>query len=255
MKLALLSDIHSNRQALDACMSHARAQGAERFAWLGDLVGYGADPGYVVRQAMALVAAGHCVIGGNHDALAVHPPKPGDRAASTVAAYGAQWTHEQLTPQERAFLAARPLVAEIGGVLLAHASADTPERWPYVDNETAAAQCLDAATRRPGICHVFCGHVHQQTLYQRGTWRGLVCFTPRPGVALPVPPPQQWVATIGSVGQPRDGDPRAMYALLDTDVWLLRFERVPYDHGAAAAAIRATGAMPDYFAQRLPLGR
>ena len=74
-------------------------------------------------------------------------------------------------------------------------------------------------------------------------------------VALPVPPPQQWVATIGSVGQPRDGDPRAMYALLDTDVWLLRFERVPYDHGAAAAAIRATGAMPDYFAQRLPLGR
>jgi hypothetical protein len=97
MKLALLSDIHSNRQALDACMSHARAQGAERFAWLGDLVGYGADPGYVVRQAMALVAAGHCVIGGNHDALAVHPPKPGDRAASTVAAYGAQWTHEQLS--------------------------------------------------------------------------------------------------------------------------------------------------------------
>ena len=108
MKLALLSDIHSNRQALDACMSHARAQGAERFAWQGELVGYGADPGYVVRQAMALVAAGHCVIGGNHDALAVHPPKPGDRAASTVAAYGAQWTHEQLTPQERAFLAARP---------------------------------------------------------------------------------------------------------------------------------------------------
>ncbi len=255
MKLALLSDIHSNRQALDACMEHARAQGAQRFAWLGDLVGYGADPGYVVQQAMALVADGHCVIGGNHDALAVHPPQPGDKAASSVAAHGAGWTHEHLTPHERAFLAARPLVAEVGGVLLVHASADAPERWRYVDNEAVAEQCLDAATQRPGIRHVFCGHVHKQTLYYRGTGRGLMRFAPQPAVAIPVAPRRQWVATIGSVGQPRDGDPRAMYALLDTEAWLLRFERVPYDHAAAAAAIRATGAMPDYFAQRLEVGR
>ena len=255
MKLALLSDIHSNRQALDACMEHARAQGAQRFAWLGDLVGYGADPGYVVQQAIALVADGHCVIGGNHDALAVHPPMPGDKAASSVAAHGAGWTHDQLTPHEYAFLASRPLVAEVSGVLLVHASADAPERWRYVDNEAVAEQCLDAAILRPGIHHVFCGHVHQQTLYYRGTGRGLMRFTPQPGVAIPVAPRRQWVATIGSVGQPRDGDPRAMYALLDTDAWLLRFERVPYDHAAAAAAIRATGAMPDYFAQRLEVGR
>jgi diadenosine tetraphosphatase ApaH/serine/threonine PP2A family protein phosphatase len=255
MKLALLSDIHSNRRALDACMEHARAQGAQRFAWLGDLVGYGADPGYVVQQAMALVADGHCVIGGNHDALAVNPPRPGDKAASSVAAHGAGWTHDQLTPHEHAFLASRPLVAEVGGVLLVHASADAPERWRYVDNEAVAEQCLDAATQRPGIRHVFCGHVHKQTLYYRGTGRGLMRFAPQPGVAIPVAPRRQWVATIGSVGQPRDHDPRAMYALLDTEAWLLRFERVPYDHAAAAAAIRATGAMPDYFAQRLEVGR
>lgn len=255
MKLALLSDIHSNRQALDACMDHARAQGAQRFAWLGDLVGYGADPGYVVQQAMALVADGHCVIGGNHDALAVRPPQPGDPAAGTVGAQGAGWTHAQLTPDERDFLAARPLVAEVGGVLLVHASADAPERWRYVENEAVAQQCLDAATQRPGIHHVFCGHVHQQTLYYRGTGRGLMRFKPQPGVAIAVPPRRQWVATIGSVGQPRDGDPRAMYALLDTDAWLLRFARVPYDHAAAAAAIRATGALPDFFAQRLEVGR
>ena len=255
MKLALLSDIHSNRRALDACMEHARAQGSQRFAWLGDLVGYGADPGYVVQQAMALVADGHCVIGGNHDALAVHPPPAGDKAASSVAAHGAGWTHDQLTPPERAFLANLPLVAEVGGVLLVHASADAPERWRYVDNEAMAEQCLDAATQRPCIRHVFCGHVHQQTLYYRGTGRGLMRFAPQPGVAIPVAPRRQWVATIGSVGQPRDGDPRAMYALLDTEAWLLRFERVPYDHAAAAAAIRATGAMPDYFAQRLEVGR
>ena len=114
---------------------------------------------------------------------------------------------------------------------------------------------LDAATQRPGIRHVFCGHVHRNTLYYRGTGRRLMRFTPQPGVAIPVPRHRQWVATIGSVGQPRDGDPRAMYALLDTDAWLLRFERVAYDHAAAAAAIRATGALPDHFAQRLEMGR
>lgn len=255
MKLALLSDIHSNRQALDACLQHARAHGADHFALLGDLVGYGADPAYVVQQAMDLVAAGYTVIGGNHDAFAVQPPAGTDKGAHSMAAQGALWTHEQLSAEQRSFLAHLPLTAQVGGVLLVHASAEAPENWRYVDNEIVAAECLEAATKHPGVKHVFCGHVHQQTLYQRGTWRGLVCFTPQPGVALPVPPPQQWVATIGSVGQPRDGDPRAMYALLDTDVWLLRFERVPYDHGAAAAAIRATGAMPDYFAQRLPLGR
>jgi diadenosine tetraphosphatase ApaH/serine/threonine PP2A family protein phosphatase len=80
-------------------------------------------------------------------------------------------------------------------------------------------------------------------------------FAPQPGVAIPVAPRRQWVATIGSVGQPRDGDPRAMYALLDTDAWRLRFERVPYDHAASAAAISATGALPADFAQRLEMGR
>lgn len=255
MLLALLSDIHSNRQALDACMRHAHAQGARRFAWLGDLVGYGADPRHVVQQAMALAQAGHYIIGGNHDALAVQPPRPGEDAARTVAALGAGWTHDQLAPPERNFLASLPLVAEVEGVLLVHASADMPERWRYVDNAITAEQCLDAALQRPGIHHVFCGHVHRQALYYRGTGRGLMRFAPQPGVAIAAPPHRQWVATIGSVGQPRDGDPRAMYALLDTDAWLLRFERVHYDHMAAAAAIRATGALPEVFAQRLEAGR
>lgn len=101
MKLALLSDIHSNRQALDACLQHARAHGADHFALLGDLVGYGADPAYVVQQAMDLVAAGYTVIGGNHDAFAVQPPAGTDKGAHSMAAQGALWTHEQLSPEQR----------------------------------------------------------------------------------------------------------------------------------------------------------
>lgn len=174
MKLALLSDIHSNRQALDACLQHARAHGADHFALLGDLVGYGADPAYVVQQAMDLVAAGYTVIGGNHDAFAVQPPAGTDKGAHSMAAQGALWTHEQLSPEQRSFLAHLPLTAQVGGVLLVHASAEAPENWRYVDNEIVAAECLEAATKHPGVKHVFCGHVHQQTLYYRGTGRGLM---------------------------------------------------------------------------------
>lgn len=80
-------------------------------------------------------------------------------------------------------------------------------------------------------------------------------FTPTAGVPIPVPTHRQWVATVGSVGQPRDGDARAMYALLDTERWQLRFERVRYAFDAAAAAILATGALPPVFAHRLEAGR
>ena len=255
MKIALLSDIHANRQALDACLAHARSQGAQHLALLGDLVGYGADPRYVVQQAMALAEQGATVLGGNHDALAVSPPAPVDKTAHTGESHGAQWTHGQLGPQELDFLAQRPLTAVVHGVMLVHASADAPERWRYVDNEMVARHCLDAAHHHHGVQHVFCGHVHHQTLYYRGTGRGLMRFDPTPGVPIPVPPRRAWVATVGSAGQPRDGDPRAMYALLDTERWLLRFERIPYDHAAAAAAIRACGALPESFAHRLETGR
>lgn len=255
MKIALLSDIHANRQALDACLAHARSQGAEHIALLGDLVGYGADPCYVVQQARALAEQGATVLRGNHDALAVSPPEAADKAAQTNASQGARWTHQQLDAPQRDFLAQLPLTAVVQEVMLVHASADAPERWRYVDNEVVARQCLDAAQRHHGVQHVFCGHVHHQTLYYRGTGRDLMRFSPTPGVPIPVPPRRAWVATVGSAGQPRNGDPRAMYALLDTEHWLLRFERIAYDHAAAAAAVRACGMLPESFARRLETGR
>ena len=250
MKLALLSDIHANIQAFDACLVHARAQGAQQFALLGDLVGYGADPVAVVRRAQDMVAEGALLIKGNHDAMAVAPPAE----VVTVGDSTAAWTHAQLDASQRHFLDNLPLTLQQRAVLLVHASADGPELWRYVYDQRAASASLDAATALPEVRYVFGGHVHMQTLYYRGAGAGLMKFMPTPGVAVPVPRHRYWLATIGSVGQPRDGNPQAMYALFDTDKLQLTFQRVSYDHQAAAAAIRRAG-LPHFFADRLESGR
>lgn len=251
MKLALLSDIHANIQALDACLAHARAQGAQQFALLGDFVGYGADPVAVVQRVQVLAGQGALVIKGNHDAQAVTPPLK----ATTVGDSTASWTHAQLDSSQRQFLDNLPLVLEQGSVLLVHASVDRPELWRYVTDERAAGASLNAVTAS-AVRHVFGGHVHFQTLYYRGIGSdaGLMKFVPTPGVAIPVPGHRHWLATVGSVGQPRDGDQRAMYALFDTASLQLTFHRIAYDHHGAAAAIRRAG-LPTSFADRLELGQ
>jgi diadenosine tetraphosphatase ApaH/serine/threonine PP2A family protein phosphatase len=250
MRLALMSDIHSNIQALDACLEHARAQRAQQFAFLGDLVGYGADPCAVLERIQQLAADGATVLKGNHDEMAVSPPT----SVSNMGSSTATWTFSQLDAALRAWLDALPLSVQLDKILLVHASADGPELWRYVYDERAATASLDAATAMPGVRYVFGGHVHEQSLYYRGSTASLMKFTPQPGVAVPVPSHRQWLATVGSVGQPRDGKPEAMYALLDTERWQLSFHRVAYDHTAAAWAIRAAG-LPDFFADRLERGR
>ena len=119
--------------------------------------------------------------------------------------------------------------------------------------QRAATASLDAAADFPGVRYVFGGHVHEQSLYYRGSTASLMKFKPQPGVAVPVPSHRQWLATVGSVGQPRDGKPEAMYALIDTERWQLTFLRVAYDYAAAAWAIRAAG-LPNFFADRLEKG-
>jgi len=250
MKLALLSDIHANIQAFDSCLAHAHEQGAQQFAILGDLVGYGADPVAVIQRAQDLVSAGALLIKGNHDALAVAPPAE----VKTVGDNTAVWTHAQLDASQRHFLDKLPLTLQESTILLVHASVDSPALWHYVDNQRAATASLDAVADWPEVRYVFGGHVHLQSLYYRGAKADLMKFTPTPGVAVPVPHHRHWLATIGSVGQPRDGNPQAMYALFDTVKLQLTFHRVSYDHQAAAAAIRRAGA-PAFFADRLELGR
>jgi diadenosine tetraphosphatase ApaH/serine/threonine PP2A family protein phosphatase len=202
-----------------------------------------------------LQAQGALVIQGNHDVMAVTPPQGDDSTGSSTA----EWTHHQLNAEHRQFLANLPLTASLEHLLLVHASADKPETWRYVDSERAASVCLDAA-RGQGLSqavaqnHILVGHVHHQTLYYQGAGRDLMPFKPTVGVGVPVPRLRACVATVGSVGQPRDGDPRAMYAVYDLAAGRLTFHRVAYDHTAAAAAIRQAG-LPEFFAQRLETGR
>jgi diadenosine tetraphosphatase ApaH/serine/threonine PP2A family protein phosphatase len=250
MRLALLSDIHGNIQALDACLAHARAQRVQRFAFLGDMVGYGANPAEVVERVRLLTEEGAVVLKGNHDEMAVHPPTE----IKTVGDSTAKWTHHQLSDAQRSWIDALPLTQQLDTVLLVHASLDAPALWRYVYDERAATASLNAAAPWPEVRYVFGGHVHLQTLYYRGATDGLMKFIPQAGVAVPVPKHRQWLSTVGSVGQPRDGHTQAMYAVLDTERAQLTFHRVAYDHHGAAAAIRRAG-LPDFFAIRLEEGR
>ena len=254
MKYALLSDIHSNLHALDACLAHAQTQGVDRYAILGDLVSYGAFPSEVVVRCQALQTDGAIVLRGNHEALiqtqSIHTDKPNP----TLGSQTAEWTHDQLSPAQRFWLETLPLTERVDSLFFVHASADAPHRWRYVEDERTAALSLDAACQHPEVRYVFGGHVHHQSLYYRGTGRQLMTFKPTAGVAIPTPQHRQWIATVGSVGQPRDGNARAMYALFDDAAATLTFHRIAYDHRAAARAVREAG-LPEYFAQRLETGQ
>jgi diadenosine tetraphosphatase ApaH/serine/threonine PP2A family protein phosphatase len=251
MRIALLSDIHANRHAFDACLAHAEGQAVDRFVLLGDLVGYGGDPVVVVERAMALAERGAILVQGNHDAMAVSPPVQ----PHTLGHMSAPWTHAQLRADQRDFLAALPLTQRLDQALLVHASADEPARWHYVLDPVAAVRSMMAASEAaPGVRYVFSGHVHDQALYFVTQTAKFMRFNPQPGVPVPVPAHRQWLALVGSVGQPRDGDPRAGYAVFDTEAARLTFHRVPYDIAGAAAAIRAAG-LPEFYAERLEIGQ
>ena len=250
MKLALFSDLHANLPAFDACLAHARAQGMDRMAVLGDLVGYGPHPGEVVDRCRELQRAGAIILRGNHDSFSRTPVPTG----STWADMTSPWTRNHLDDDQREWLEQLPLTERIDSIFLVHATAEAPEKWHYALDERLASRSLDAATRHPDVRYVFGGHVHEQSLFYRGSGRSLMRFVPKAGVAIPVGPHRYWLATVGSAGQPRDGDTRANYALLDLGAQKLSFHRVAYDHLSVAREMREVG-LPEVLATRLENGR
>lgn len=245
MLIALLSDIHANLEALDACLRHARERGAERYVFLGDLVGYGADATGVVETVERLVAEGAIALKGNHDqAIEKTAGYFNDAARASLA-----WARETLSPAQRGFLAGLPLLVRDGETCYVHASAAIPERWEYVDSPAAAKRCADAAA----VSYTFCGHVHDQVLYFEGGNGRMKEFRPLAGTPIPVRGHRRWVAIVGSVGQPRDRNPAAAYAVFDSGVKQVTFFRVAYDAVAAAAKIREAG-LPGSLAARVELG-
>ena len=246
MKLALFADVHSNLEAITACLAHARALGADQYAFIGDLVGYGADPVAVLELIESHTVNGGVAVLGNHDAAALGRP---DDALNRNALAAVAWTRAQLGPRQRAFLASLPLTATDNNVLFVHASAAAPEQWIYVSGLREAEESLRAGK----ASYIFSGHVHEQKLYYTGTGRTPMAFRPVAGSPIPVAKHRQWLAIVGSAGQPRDGNNAACYALFDMARERLTFYRIPYDHDATIRKIRAAG-LPERLALRLERG-
>jgi diadenosine tetraphosphatase ApaH/serine/threonine PP2A family protein phosphatase len=242
MRIALFSDVHGNLEALQACLSHAGEQRPDRYAFLGDLVGYGADPGAVVDIVAALVEKGALAVKGNHDAAI----NGSAQAFEDEAWKGVEWCRTVLTSGQKAFLEALPLSARDDEMFFVHASAVDPVRWEYIESSAAARESIDAA----GTIYTFSGHVHEQVLYFKTLAGKTAPFRPVSGSVVPVPSHRGWLAIVGSVGQPRDGNPAAAYALFDSAAEEITFLRVPYDHHGAAAKIRRAG-LPESHALRI----
>lgn len=245
MLIALLADVHANREALESCLAHAHARDAGRFIFLGDHVGYGADPEWAVDTIREYVSAGAVALLGNHDAAV------DDRAGSMNATAQAaiEWTRGQLDPVQRRFLAGLPLTFEDEGSLFVHADATAPRRWLYVTEAGDAIRSMRATHHRM----TFCGHVHRPAIYSLSAVLKLTTFRPVTGIAVPLLSQRRWLTVLGSVGQPRDGNPAASYAMLDTSRDEVTFFRVPYDVETTAAKIRMAG-LPEMLADRLRSG-
>jgi diadenosine tetraphosphatase ApaH/serine/threonine PP2A family protein phosphatase len=246
MRLALLTDLHANREALTACLAHAGQQGADQYAFMGDFVGYGADPAWVVDTVMAYVARGAIAVQGNHDYSVTRPARPQMHAEAREVI---EWTRGQLSPAQLDFLAALPLTRQQGGLLFVHASAHEPIKWEYVTGVEQAERSLRATPSKI----VFSGHVHAPALYRRADDGRVGKHQPQAGSRIVLEPQHQYLAIPGAVGQPRDANNAACYALYDDAARELSFFRVPYDHGAAARRVIGAG-LPIVFAMRLVEG-
>lgn len=244
MILALLSDIHANLEALEACLKHAHEQGAQRFAFLGDFVGYGGDPAAVVAILMRYASSGAVLVKGNHDDAV-------DRDAAYMNAPAREslaLARRELSAEQKGFLAGLQLCVRESRLCFVHSSAARPEAWTYVDSPAAAA----ASVRAAETTYTFSGHVHEQMLFAELEARA-TAYRPLSGRPVPVGAHRRWLALVGSVGQPRDGRPAAGYTLFDDAVERITFFRVPYDHHAAAEKIRRAG-LPAGLAYRVEKG-
>jgi diadenosine tetraphosphatase ApaH/serine/threonine PP2A family protein phosphatase len=243
MKVAVISDIHANRHAFEATLEAVAASDAAELWCLGDLVGYGAEPDACVELAREHAAV---CLAGNHD-LAVTGEIALDEF-STGASLAAQWTREVMRAENLEFLSTLSPQGQEESVGLYHASPRDPV-WEYVLSALLAELCLDVQRQR--VCLI--GHSHVALSFARHEGELATGEPRREGAELDIAT-GEWLLNPGSVGQPRDGDPRASWLLLDLIEETAVFRRAEYDVAGAAAAIRAAR-LPDSLAERLEYGQ
>lgn len=247
MKIGVLGDIHSNFEALTAVVSHLREhESVDHWVQVGDIVGYGADP----EACIDLVRELGCVVSiGNHDAAVVDRLDTDYFNAYAKAAI--DWTRDRLDRSYLEFLDRLPLLVEHEHYTVVHGSLHLPEQFGYVISPVEAMDSIRQQRTRVA----FVGHSHVPAVYyqERGKPIEKIGYQLDSEIEGHIADYERVLVNVGSVGQPRDEDPRAAYCVYDTDAGSIRIGRVDYDIEAAQAKIRAAG-LPSVLADRLALG-
>lgn len=245
IRIAILTDIHANREAFEAVLADLAGRQIGRIGVLGDIVGYGPDPVWCVERVERLVAEGAFCIKGNHDSAV------GDRSEhlNVTALRAINWTRPLLSDGQKAFLAGLPMRHDEGDVLFVHASANDSADWIYVSDEGSAMPSFRVCEARV----ILVGHRHVPALYSCDMGGRVKAQRVAPAQAVPLIRSRRWLGVVGSVGQPRDGVAQANYAILDLAQNELTFRRVAYDVQKTVGKLRAAG-LPESLAMRLNWG-
>lgn len=241
MKYAILGDIHSNWEALTTVLEDAASAEVDSFVSVGDIVGYNANP----RKCLAKLREMDCpIVKGNHDHYcSIETPLNG---FNPLAASVIHWTRNQLAEKDRQFLADLPYKRRVDKFTTVHSTLDMPDRWGYVFDKFEAD--ANFSYQRSQIC--FFGHTHVPLLFERDE-NGNV--SQGRYELIDVKPGKKYFINIGSVGQPRDGDSRAAYAIYDTDAKTIELRRLKYDRETTQGKIIDAG-LPEELAYRLARG-
>jgi diadenosine tetraphosphatase ApaH/serine/threonine PP2A family protein phosphatase len=247
MRYLVLTDIHANLEALETCLTDARARHFEQTLVLGDLVGYGADPNAVIDRVAELHPA--AIVRGNHDKIALGLAET--EGFNIVAKKAAQWTLSALTPPRREWLASLPQGPHIVDNLVEICHGSPFDEDTYIFDELDALKAINMSARQ--LC--LFGHTHYPITFElsNGTFSAAL-LTGAAERRLPLQDGIKYLVNPGSVGQPRDGDPRAAYAIVDTASREVEFVRLEYPVEAAQAKVIEAG-LPEVLARRLATGR
>ncbi len=240
MKYGIITDIHSNLEALEVVLKRCEEEGVDQYICLGDIVGYNANPAECLEIIRNLPLAG--IVKGNHDEQASEDLDLSD--FNPQAAKAIEWTREQLTEEQRTYLRELPMKSRVGRVTLVHATLDTPECWGYIMDRYAAEASLEYQFSQ--IC--FYGHTHVPMAFDKQNDIELVLND-----TFPIVPGHKYLVNPGSVGQPRDKDPKASFAIYDTEEATIRLIRLDYNIELTKSKILAAG-LPERLALRLELG-
>lgn len=234
MNIAIVSDIHANLEALEQALALIRKKPVDHIICLGDLIGYGANP----NECIALVReVTPYILLGNHDQAGIDLTAA--ESFNIYASASAQWTYQQVTEKNRRFISTLPYTLELENLLFVHASPYQPEAWHYIITDADARDNFDHFYQP--IC--FVGHSHVPGIFSKDS-----------RTREQIQRGEKYIINVGSIGQPRDGDWRLSYGVLNTDEWSYENIRSEYDVQAAAAKVIKAG-LPRFLAERLLVGR